>query len=911
MVASLGKIVSPVHGVAYYERDGHHARGDPAHRRASAWRGRGAAALGLAGPVEPAAFRSVLEGRVPGGRRLGRRDRRGNVLHRPGRDLTLSAPKSVSLLALAGGDGRIDAAHDAAVRGTLEWVEGNAVETRCKDPASGAIVRAGGQAMVAATFRHDTSRNLDPQLHTHCVIANMVRGPDGKWRTMVNDGLYTSKAAIGAIYRAGLARGLRRLGYRLERTHADGRFEIAGVSRAVVRAFSSRRAEIEAALADRGSQGLGSRPGLAGLAALVTRASKRNRTTHEGARRAWSERAAGLGFDPAGLVAAAAARGADGQPDPGQAATAALARAVRRLGERDVVFSHAALLVAALGREPGAVTVAEAESAVEALHSEGRLYPAEGFRRGPHWTYDPAIAAESESIAWMRAGLGTARAILRRRTAAALLRGSGLFRKHREAIAFVLSALDRVVGLQGWEGPAKAALLDRLRALASAAACRVSGLAPSEKASSTLARDAGIASEPLARFLGRHAAVSAGQLGTAALRRLRASFNRTLHVLDGASLVSTAHMRDLLKVAAALKAARLVLLGDGHRTAAAEATEEGRPFAQLARAGMPVLVLGEADLRREAAWMEAARFRLEEAVRRAVSRVADRVAEVPPERMAVAATSLWLALSPAERDLTDVIAGAPALRRDINEATRRALLVEGSVGGPEWQGERLARRDLGRAALADPASYAPGDTVLFLRPYKRLGVRQGDEREVSAIDAEAGVVRLAGARGRTRDWKPGSLAALAGGVELFRGEPLELRAGDRVRWTRDDPAWGSGAGRIGWVERVATRCVRFRLEDGTMMEFAGDSPQLRHLEQTWTSPPGAARFRPARNAIAAVGTGDSRLATQESVYAAVGRVPGRAWLVTDDAGRLADLLEAATGQRFEALDALSGNRSPV
>ena len=152
------------------------------------------------GPVDPATFTAILEGKVPDSPRLGKRDRDGNIYHRPGRDVTLSGPKSVSLMALVG-----------------------------------------GQKMVATTFRHDTSRNLDPQLHTHCVIANMVQGGDGKWRTMVDDGLYRSKMAIGAIYRAELAQGLSGLGYRIEKTHADGRFEVAGVPRAVIEAFSTAR----------------------------------------------------------------------------------------------------------------------------------------------------------------------------------------------------------------------------------------------------------------------------------------------------------------------------------------------------------------------------------------------------------------------------------------------------------------------------------------------------------------------------------------------------------------------------------------------------------------------------------------------------------------------------------------------
>ena len=112
MVASIGAVASPEQGASYYERDGYYAKEDPEHRQASAWAGTGAADLGLEGPVDPDTFRAVLEGRVPdgSGKRLGRRGRDGEIHHRPGRDLTFSAPKSVSLAALVGGDARaIDA----------------------------------------------------------------------------------------------------------------------------------------------------------------------------------------------------------------------------------------------------------------------------------------------------------------------------------------------------------------------------------------------------------------------------------------------------------------------------------------------------------------------------------------------------------------------------------------------------------------------------------------------------------------------------------------------------------------------------------------------------------------------------------------------------------------------------------
>ena len=80
----------------------------------------------------------------------------------------------------------------------------------------------------------------------------MLLGADGQWRTMANERLYRSKMLLGALYRSELAGELKDLGYGIEKTHADGRFEIAGVSRETIEAFSTRRAEIEAAMEDRG-----------------------------------------------------------------------------------------------------------------------------------------------------------------------------------------------------------------------------------------------------------------------------------------------------------------------------------------------------------------------------------------------------------------------------------------------------------------------------------------------------------------------------------------------------------------------------------------------------------------------------------------------------------------------------------
>ncbi len=526
MVVSIGAVASSAQGISYYERDGYYARDDPAHREASAWAGRGAEDLGLSGPVDPDLFKAVLEGKVLDGtgRQLGRGGPDGALQHRPGRDLTFSAPKSVSLAALIGGDGRVVEAHDRAVKRSLAWIEGNAAETRLKDPETGRMVRAGDQKTVAATFRHDASRNLDPQLHTHAVLANMVQGGDGKWRTMANEALYRRQKLIGMVYRSELARDLGRLGYGIEKSHADGRFEIGGVPRKVIEAFSTRRAEIEAAVAERGMSGTAGNQRLAERAALMTRAHKRE-VDKATLKASWEKQAVGLGFDARTLADDAMAREAGrdsgrenapasaeavGSPasiaetDPArrepatkEPAAGAVEWAVAHLAEREAVFSRADLLAATLAWRPGAVSVEAAEKALGDLEGQGRLHAAPALYAGDGMTTDKALAGERETIGLMRDGQDRGRAAMRSWMVQARLHKGPLTEGQKQAVKLILSSKDRVVVVQGYAGTGKTTMLRRANALAGKNGYRMMGLAPSASAVKTLGTEAGIESETL------------------------------------------------------------------------------------------------------------------------------------------------------------------------------------------------------------------------------------------------------------------------------------------------------------------------------------------------------------------------------------------------------------------------------
>ena len=294
MVATVVELRSSAMAVTYYERDGYYAKNDPEHRQASFWYGDAAKALGLKAHVRPSRFESVLSGYVPGTElRLGRM-REGEHDHRPGWDITLSAPKSVSLEALVMGDRRVIRAHDEAVRATLGFVEAELLQTRGWDPASRRRPRVKADGIVVAGFRHLASRDQDPQLHTHCVLANMTRNASGEWRSVEPTKIRRSEKLIGAYYRNELALRLQALGMAVSPTLV-GRvpgFELAGYDRAFLDAFSGRRREILAYLE---RQELSYTAKHTQMAALHTRRRKEDKGLADLVPE-WRERARALGL---------------------------------------------------------------------------------------------------------------------------------------------------------------------------------------------------------------------------------------------------------------------------------------------------------------------------------------------------------------------------------------------------------------------------------------------------------------------------------------------------------------------------------------------------------------------------------------------------------------------------------------
>ena len=470
----------------------------------------------------------------------------------------------------------------------------------------------------------------------------------------------------------------------------------------------------------------------------------------------------------------------------------------------------------------------------------------------------------------------------------------------KEAVTLILSAKDRVVGVQGYAGTGKTTMLDRARTLAQKKGYRMAGLAPSASAVQTLATEAGIESETLQRFLARNAGVGEGRLTSKGAKEMRGAFSKTILVVDEGSLASTVQARDLLRIANELRIPRVVLVGDAKQL---DAVDAGKPFAQLQAAGMKTATMDEMR-QRDPALKEAVEASLKGEIGRVFEKLGPNVAEVKADNIAGAVAARWLRLSPEARESTGVMVPSHELRQAINGHIRERLAREGRIHGPALEAERLVSKGYTNAEKALAGNYAAGDVVAFHRPYKRLGVEKGDERRVVGVDHKASAVRLEGRDGGTVAWKPAEIGGRKGGTEVYRTEGIELRAEDRIRWTRNDDGLGLVNSRTAEVLSVASGRVTFQLEDGRKLELGRNDPPLRHLDHAWASTVHAFQGRTVDNVIAAMEARHPHLTTQKSFYVEISRARDRAELVTDDAGELRAQLQAVTGERIAALEGI-------
>src|SRR5438128_1933684 len=335
------------------------------------WHGQLAERWGLVGNVREDQFERLAEGQHPiTGEQLVRhqtaretKNARGETVatmeHRAGWDATFSAPKSVSLTALVGGDERVREAHRESVGIALDELE-RYVQARI----GGNLPAETTGKWVAAKFEHDSARPVDgyaaPQLHTHVVFFNLTETEDGEAHALQPRELYKTQQYATAVYRSELAARLKTLGYEIERGKS-GQPEIIGYSEEYLAASSPRRRQIEEHLEKEKQRGADA----AQIAAHKTREAKLN-LSHEKMQERHKAMAEAFGNQSQRVVEGAQERREQLKEEPGdRTISQALIYSREKNLEREAVAEERDLLRDALKRSMGDATVEEVKAEFE------------------------------------------------------------------------------------------------------------------------------------------------------------------------------------------------------------------------------------------------------------------------------------------------------------------------------------------------------------------------------------------------------------------------------------------------------------------------------------------------------------------------------------------------------------------
>jgi conjugative relaxase-like TrwC/TraI family protein len=306
-------------------------------------------------------FVRLLHSRAPNGKAL--TQKQPGKTHRAGIDLTASAPKSVSLAALWGGDDRLIAAHRRANEIALRALERHCAQARIWNAKQKKQVKQKTKKLVGRRFLHTTSRALDPQLHTHNIILNTTKTADGKWRALSNEEIFRDRMLYDGVYRNALAQAVQELGYAIaDRT--DGGFELQGYTSTQLELFSKRRQQILSEVGETATAIQRQR------AALSTRSKKECGISLEELRAYWDGQNEAYRLDIVHPVPHSTPAMKSGIQR--ESVEQVLNRAIARCRERHTSFTSADLMKVAFARVQG-FSVDDFEQEIAIAQEQGKL----------------------------------------------------------------------------------------------------------------------------------------------------------------------------------------------------------------------------------------------------------------------------------------------------------------------------------------------------------------------------------------------------------------------------------------------------------------------------------------------------------------------------------------------------------
>lgn len=898
----VSKITNAAQAFDYYKDKDDYYLDD---KMAAEWYGKGAAALGLAGEIDPRDFRDVLAGTY------GDAAAQNPERHTPGWDVTFSAPKSASIAALVDGDRRVIDLWDQAVRKGLDYLEQHAAITRQRGADGDYDYRNTGSLVIGAV-RHATNRNRDSQLHTHAVIANMTPDPvTGKFRSLDSrQGLYKHQIAANNVVMNDFAAGMREIGYDVAdwnvRDNDAVSFELGNVPQNVRDEFSSRKREIDAELAARGTTRGEASAAAREAATLDTRSPKEHVPAAE-LRKQWRDRARAIGYEPGARPSPAV------QPTPGgadAAAAAAVKVATDHLSERATRFTADAVMEHARIASQGRARDADLQKAIALASARGELIDrstlqdapgnrkatVDGFTTSEGVRIEQAMLRHANRIA--EAGAGKPRIgehslgeNSEARTDAAIRAqeaktGYAFTDEQRAAVHGILGSDSGLHIIQGFAGTAKTTtVLATIAEEARAGGWKVKALAPTNSAAKTLGDAIGVEGGTIAGEIHRRQP-DTGYTGPAPIGEV--------FIVDEAGMASAKDKEALLAKAEAA-GSRVILVGDEKQIGSVGA---GAAFGQIKEAH-PECTHQLSEIKRQTS--QQLRAAVYDAIKGDAKGALDKV-EVHEHKNREAANA-----AVADDYMRHAAAGeevlAVTLSRDdrdgVNAEVQRRREAAGEVTEVAAV-NTLQERQWTDAQRADSARYKPGDVIEAQRNF-RGGPRKGELATVTGV--AGGKVLTQCANGRTWNFDPKRTDKFAvldqGETRMGRGDKIVAKGSITAEGEKGQPVEIKN-GTDMTVDRVRPD-GRIDVRLGNARRATIDARNGVRADLGYAQTANQAQGRTVDVPIADMRSTQRRLADLQRMYVILSRGRRKAIVHTDNKAKLAETIGRNTGQKETAI----------
>jgi conjugative relaxase-like TrwC/TraI family protein len=549
----------------HLENNDYYAEGE---RVLGRWHGRGAELLGLAGGIRQADFEALRQGFDPKTGEFLRQRKSADRLAADGTirshgrslyDFTISAPKSLSIMAVLGGDRRLIEAHQTAVAEALQELELQSGARIRKGRANSN--RATGN-LVIALYHHDTSRELDPQLHTHAVAANLTYdGTEGRWKALQASGIYERCSYLTEVYRNALAREVRKLGYGIEsRQNTRGRdkgFEIRGVPEDLLAKYSQRSRQRDKAIRQFVA-GTGRQPTDNEVAILV-RDSRPDKLVEISTKEVRKRRLSRLTPEEFQALEGVQHK-RDSIPITLDRCVASLEYAKDHIFERVSVAKDYEILAEALRHGRGHIRCEELKSLLRLEESAGLI-----LRKGDEIATVASLKREKEMIDCINRGIGRCCRLGGEKPFNPSVR---LSPEQNQVLRLVLDSRDQTVNIRGAAGTGKTATLRELHRALLESGHEVIAVAPTMSAVEELQKVGFNAASTLERLLQD--------------QRAQATLNEKVLIVDEAGMVSGRQMWELLNIAER-HSARMIYSGDTKQIQSVEACDALRVLERESR----------------------------------------------------------------------------------------------------------------------------------------------------------------------------------------------------------------------------------------------------------------------------------------------------------------------------------------